>query len=103
MCAINNQPNALCDSNEPFLRPIDFSIKLYTMESGWYVIDGLLVYINFPKYIAFLSMKIDFVLANNATFHLDLHCLPKYTFRDIRSIKDKRYVDQNWRKVTRDL
>ena len=44
----------------------------------------------FPNKIVFLSLKISFVLAksidsdemlHHATFHLDLHCLPKYTFR----------------------
>ena len=42
-----------------------------------------------PKYIVFLPLKIDLVLANNAdtdeiqlhaAFHLGLHCLPKYPF-----------------------
>ena len=44
----------------------------------------------------FLSLKIDFVSANsedpdemphNAAFHLDLHCLPNYLFRGLRSTK----------------
>ena len=45
----------------------------------------------------FLSLKIDFVLANNAdpdeiphyaAFHLGLHFLPKRTFRGLRSFSD---------------
>ena len=46
--------------------------------------------------IEFLSLKVDFVLANSAdpdemlhyvAFHLGLHCLPKYMFRSFRSTK----------------
>ena len=44
---------------------------------------------NSQRYIVFLSLKIDFVLANsvddemlhNVAFHLGLHCLSKYPFR----------------------
>ena len=44
---------------------------------------------NFQRFIVFLSLKIDFVLANseddemlhNVAFHLGLHCLSKYPFR----------------------
>ena len=45
------------------------------------------------KNIVFLSLKIDLVLENSAdsyemqqhaTFHLDLHCLPKYPLRGFR-------------------
>ena len=48
------------------------------------------------KNIVFLSLKIDFVLANSAdpdemlhyaAFHLGLHCLPKYPFRGFWSSK----------------
>ena len=49
-----------------------------------------IVYIGYKiKYILFLSLKIDFILANSsdtdemphhAAFHLGLHCLPKYPF-----------------------
>ena len=50
-----------------------------------------IVYIAYKikKYILFLSLKIDFILANSAdtdemphhaAFHLGLHCLPKYPF-----------------------
>ena len=50
---------------------------------------GVIMY-KFPNCMIFLSLKIDFVLANNAypdemphnaAFHLGLHCLPKYSFR----------------------
>ena len=53
------------------------------------------VLISKKKYI-FLSLKIDFYLANsadpdemlrNAAFHLGLHSLPKYLFRGLRSPK----------------
>ena len=44
---------------------------------------------NSHRYIVFLSLKIDFVLANSVddkmlhkmAFHLGLHCLSKYPFR----------------------
>ena len=46
---------------------------------------------NFQKNIVFLSLRINFVLANNSAdpyemllyvaFHLVFHCLPKYPFR----------------------
>ena len=49
------------------------------------------------KNIVFLSLNIDFDLANSgepdkmlhnyAAFHLDLHCLPKYLFRGFRYTK----------------
>ena len=44
----------------------------------------------------YFSLEIDFILANMAdpddmphyeTFHLDLHCLPKYLFTDISNEK----------------
>ena len=44
----------------------------------------------------FTSLKIDFILANNAdpnemlpyvAFHLGLHCLPKYMFTSIQNEK----------------
>ena len=50
--------------------------------------------LSFPKNIVFLSMKIDFVLANSAdpdemppevAFYLNLPCLPKYRFRGFQS------------------
>ena len=48
-------------------------------------IEGYILY-NFQKYIVFLSLKIDFVLANSAkpdekscsaAFHLRIHCLKR--------------------------
>ena len=44
---------------------------------------------NFQKYIVFLSLQVDYVLANSAdpdemphyaAFHVGLYCLPKYLF-----------------------
>ena len=69
---------------------MEFSIKFDTVKSGWSIVctEGLLV-ITF-KNIAFLSMKIKFVLANSAdhdeippyaVFHLGLHCLLYYQLR----------------------
>ena len=56
-----------------------------TVKSGWSIvyIEGFQVIIS--KNIMFLSLKIDFVIANSAdpnemppyaAFHLDIHCLP---------------------------
>ena len=51
---------------------------------------------NFKKNIIFLSLKMDFVLANSAdtdkmmhyaVFHLGLHCLPKYCVKGFWSSK----------------
>ena len=47
----------------------------------------------------FLTVRIVFILANSlgpdemqqyAAFHLGLHCLPKYTFRELSSIQRVR-------------
>ena len=65
--------------------------------SGWSIIyiEGSKVII-FKKKIVFLSVKINFVLANSAdpdemphkaAFHQGLHCLPKYLFGDFWSLK----------------
>ena len=45
---------------------MDFSIKFETFKSGWSIIyiEGSKVI--FPKNVVFLSLKIDFVLANYA-------------------------------------
>ena len=64
------------------LRPMEYSIKLYAIKSGWSI-----VYIEGSQVIilknAFLSLKIDFILANReypdemlhyAAFQLGLHC-----------------------------
>ena len=64
--------------------PMDFSITLHTIKSGWSIvyIEGSHVMI-FKK--IFISLKFFFVLVNSsdpdemphdAVFHLDLHCLP---------------------------
>ena len=63
---------------------MEFSIKFVTVKSGWSIIciKGSQVIIS--KNIVFLSLKIDFVLANSAdpdemqpsaAFHLGLHFL----------------------------
>ena len=68
---------------------MELPIKFDTVKSGWSIvyIEGSQVIIS--KNIEFLSLKIDFVLANSAdpdemphyaAFHLGLHCLPKYMF-----------------------
>ena len=70
------------------------SIKLCTMNLGRpieYIVKGQ----QFQN-IVFLSLQIDFVSVNladldemplYAAFHLGLHCLPKYPFRDFWSIR----------------
>ena len=69
------------------LGPMEHSIKFDRVKPGWSIVyvEGSHVII-LKKYI-FLSLKIDFVLANgsdpdeiphDAAFHLGLHCLPKY-------------------------
>ena len=66
------------------------SIKFNTVKSGFIfcIIWGVMGY-NLKKYI-FLSLKIDFVFANNenldemphyAAFHLGLYCLSKYPLK----------------------
>ena len=68
---------------------MECSIKFDAVRSGWSIvyIEGSHVIIS--KIMVFLSLKIDFVLANNAdpdemphyaAFHLGLHCSPKYPF-----------------------
>ena len=50
----------------------------------------------FQKYLVFLSLNVDFLLANTAdpdqmlhyaTFYLGLHCLPMYPLTGYRSLK----------------
>ena len=66
---------------------MDSSFWFYTVHLGWSIvyIEGLQVILF--KNIIFISLKIDFVLANSAepdemphyaAFHLGLYCLPKY-------------------------
>ena len=65
---------------------MNYSIKLHTIKSGWFIvyIEGSQVI--FSKNIVILSLKIDFFLANRAdpdemphqaAFHLGLHCLQR--------------------------
>ena len=51
----------------------------------------------FPNYDEYIYLKIVFTLTNgadpdemrqNAAFHLDLHYLPKYSFKDLQYTKD---------------
>ena len=78
---------------------MEVQIKYATVKSGWPIvyIEGFQVIIS--KNITFLSLRIDFVLANSAhpdeiphyaAFHLGLHYLPKYTFRGFWSLKKER-------------
>ena len=75
---------------------MDFSINLHTIKSEWSIIYMEGSQVMFSKNIVFLSLKIDFVLANSedpnemlhdAAFHLGCHCLPKYLFRSSLSTK----------------
>ena len=68
---------------------MEFSIKLHAIKSEW-SIEVSKVIISKKNFIAFLSLKMNFVLANSAdpyemphyvAFHLGLHCLSKYPFR----------------------
>ena len=58
---------------------MEFSIKFYTVKSGWSIvnIEGLKVRIS--KNIIFLSVKIDFVLANSADPDEMLHFICVFT------------------------
>ena len=90
-------------------RPMDSSIKFDTVQSGWSIvpIEGSQVILS--KNFVFLSLKIDFGLANSADpdempqkcgissgsslfaklpiFHQGLHCLQKYPFRGFQSTR----------------
>ena len=79
-----------CESYALFT-PMEFSIMVNTFKSGRSTayIEG--IHVNFPNNIVFLSLEVDFVLANStnpdemlyyAAFHLGLYCMPKYQFRD---------------------
>ena len=85
-------------------RPMGCPIKLHTIKLGWSIpyIEGSQVII-LKKIIVFLSLKIDFVLANSvdpdemlhyAAFHLGLHCLPNYPFRVYWSSKGENLVKE---------
>ena len=65
------------------LRPMEFSIKFDTIKSGWFNVYFKWSQVTVSKTV-FLSLKIDFVLANSAdpyemphyaAFHRGLHCL----------------------------
>ena len=69
----------------PF-RPMEFSIKLHTIKSGWSIVCIDVSQVITSKKKSF-SLRINFVLANSAgpdemlhhaTFHLCLHCLLKF-------------------------
>ena len=75
---------------------MDFSIKLHSIKSGWFIVYIKESQVIISKNIVFLSLKIDSVLANSAdpnemphyaAFHLGLHCLPKNLFRGFQSPK----------------
>ena len=62
-----------------------------------YNVKRILISFNcFSEYVFFLSLKINFVVTNRAdsnemplsvTFHMGLHCLPKYPFRGFQYTK----------------
>ena len=65
------------------------------VKSGWSIVYIEWSQVIIKKYI-FLSLKIDFALANSAdpdempcyvAFHLGLYCLPKYQFRGFWTTK----------------
>ena len=75
---------------------MELSTKLHSIKSGWSIIYVEESPVMLSKNIVSLSLKMDFVLANSAhpyeipqyvTFHLGLHCLPKYPFKISRSTK----------------
>ena len=43
---------------------------------------------NFLNNYVLQTLKIVYIIANNAAFHLGLHCLQKYPFRDFHFSKD---------------
>ena len=66
--------------------PMEFSIMFYTVKSGCSIIYFKEPQVIISKNIVFLSLNIDFVLANSAdpdkmlnfaAFHPSLQCLPK--------------------------
>ena len=71
---------------------MEFSIKFDTVKAG-----RSNVYIEGSQVVhVFLSLNVIFIFANNsadpvemppsATFHLGLHCLPKYLFMGVQSL-----------------
>ena len=79
-------------------RPMEFSIQPHTIMSELSIvyIEGSWVIISKKILYFFLSLKINFILANSAdpderlhyaAFHLGLHCLLKYPFRGFWSKK----------------
>ena len=83
-------------------RPMEFSIKLHTIKSGWSIIyiEGSWVRIS-KKILYFFPLKIDLVFSSSAdpdemlhytAFHLGLHGLPKYLFRGFQSTKATFYI-----------
>ena len=75
MCLVVNKEETFHNHNHPVI----CSIYIYWGVTGY----------NFQK-IIFLSLKVDFVLANSAEpdeIHLGLHCLPRYPSRGYLSSK----------------
>ena len=83
---------------------MEFSIKVVQLsqDDPLYILRGHRL--RFPKTIVFLSLNINFVIANSAdldemphyaAFHLGLHCLPKYLFRDFWSSKGNPFSTGN--------
>ena len=74
---------------------MEFSIKLHIIMSEWCIVYIVGSQVIISKNIVFLSLKIEYVIANstdpdemphNAAFHLGLHCLQKYPFRDFKRV-----------------
>ena len=68
---------------------MEFTIKFDTDKSGWPIVYIEESYVMVSKTYFIVSVKIVFVLTNSAepagmphdvTFHLGLHCLPKFPF-----------------------
>ena len=81
----NNGDNILV----PFLLKLtlcilmDFPIQINTITIGLSIIH----FKGFPDNYELQSLKIVFILANSAAFHLGLHCLLKYPFRGFQNTK----------------
>ena len=75
-------------------RPMEFSIKLHAIKSGWSIvyIEGLQIIISkncTSLIINFVSENSEdpYEMPHNVAFHLGLHCLTKYPFRGFQSPK----------------
>ena len=76
--------------------PMDSSFWFYTIHLGWSIVYIEWSQVIISNFFHIFSLLIDFVLGSSAdpdemqqcmTFHLGLHCLPKYPFRGFRYTK----------------